>query len=208
MGWISIHAEHYKIVRYDGRHTYQAVDVKKELDEEVFKEEDSLDGSIHYKTLKSAMVGSTYYAAIERTVKITGERKVFAIVCLTSFKTKDGEYFNFSFKDMDETMEPFKYDCPISILKLLTPTDNPSANRWREKCRIQHERKKTLSLHFPLIMTAKYPFASGIKPGDKVNLYWHSWPGGRGYYTDGLHIYKLSTILNNDFEVDAKEGDA
>ena len=206
MGWTSYHAKHYTEAYYDSKHSYQAVDVKKELDEEVFKEEDSLDGSIHYKTLKSAMFGSTYYAAIEKTIKATNERQVFAVVCLTSFNTKD--YHNFSFKDMDETMEPYKYDCPISILKLLTPTDNPSANRWREKCRIQHERKKILSLHLPLIMTAKHPFINGTRPGDKIKLHWHSWPGGRGYYTDGIYSYKRSTILANDFEVDAKEGDA
>ena len=38
-------------------------------------------------------------------------------------------------------MEPYHYECPKSILKLLTPTDNELANEWREKCYEYHKQK-------------------------------------------------------------------
>ena len=88
------------------------------------------------------MRGSTYYAAIRRTDKETGESHVFGCVCLTSVDMKD--YFNFSYKDMEESMGPYNYDCPASILDLLSPTDNEYALNWRQKCREKKSSKNTL----------------------------------------------------------------
>ena len=68
------------------------------------------------------------------------ERQVFGVVFLTSTDSKD--YYNFSYKDMDESMGPCYYDCPKGILDLLTPTDSEWANNWRAKCREQLEKKK------------------------------------------------------------------
>lgn len=59
---------------------------------------------------------------------------VSAIVCRTS---RSRGYYNFSYKNMHENEHPYFYDCPKSILDLLTPTENEAANRWRELC---HER--------------------------------------------------------------------
>lgn len=110
MGWTSYHAQFYK----NGK-----VDRKKELDFE-FGRDDS------FRILKSSMVGSTYYAAVAHGME------VFAVIALTS--TDSNDYYNFSYKEMDETEGPYKYDCPISILTMLSPTDNECALRWRENC--------------------------------------------------------------------------
>lgn len=66
----------------------------------------------------------------------TGE--VFAMVSLTS---RDGEWL--MWKEMHEADHPYYYDCPKSILNLLTPTDNKNANEWREGCIKYQEEKKT-----------------------------------------------------------------
>ena len=42
---------------------------------------------------------------------------------------------NFGLKYLDETCGPYAFDCPESILNLLTPTDNEYANNWRKQCR-------------------------------------------------------------------------
>lgn len=89
-----------------------------------------------WKVLKSVMVGSTYYAAIERTIFETGEKVIYATVCLTSIENNQIWY-----KDMSEDMGPYKYDCPLSILSLLSPTDNKYALEWRKQCRIQVDKK-------------------------------------------------------------------
>lgn len=61
-----------------------------------------------------------------------GKREVIAIVCALDYNPKSD--CNFGYKDMDETMGPYLYDCPERILKLLTPTDHEYAKKWREKC--------------------------------------------------------------------------
>lgn len=121
MGWTSYNANFYK----KGK-----VDRKAEIDNLW-----NNDSSKKFKVLKSAMVGSTYYGAIQV------EDRVFATIFLTSVDMSS--YYNFSYKDMEETCGPFYYDCPISILKLLTDTDNELANQWRQKCWEKHEAKKT-----------------------------------------------------------------
>ena len=126
MGWTSYHATHYK----NGK-----VDRKAECDEKFNWADDYREVSV----LKSAMVGNTYYAAVKATKDEFSQ--VHAVVCLTSTDSKD--YFNFAYKDMDETMGPFKYDCPKGILDLLSPTDNEYALEWRKACRENLARKKS-----------------------------------------------------------------
>ena len=110
MGWTSTHA-----IYYDHR---GKIDRKKEI------ESDFSDG---YSVVKSAMVGSVYYGAIRH-----GDA-VFGLVVLTSTDKRD--YFNFSYKMMDETEGPYYNRCPKSILDCLTPTDSEFANQWRARCR-------------------------------------------------------------------------
>ena len=67
-------------------------------------------------------------------------REVFGIVCLIHYMPKD--HFNFGYKDMEESAEPFYYNCPERILNLLTPTTSENATEWRLKCRETIEKKK------------------------------------------------------------------
>lgn len=134
MGWTSYHATHYK----KGK-----IDRKAECDAYF------LEGlnSGYFEVLKSSMVGSTYYAAVKPLKKYGGkdengntiaidipqeEQRVFAVVFLTSTNMRD--YYNFSYKDMDESCGPCQCDCPKGILDLLTPTENEYANVWRKAC--------------------------------------------------------------------------
>ena len=197
MGWTSYHATRFKEVNR-GRKSTMTVDVKREMDEEIFRGWETSDGNC--KLIKSAMYGSTYYGAIQKTNNNTKESEVFAVVVLTSVESN--KFFNLSYKDMDETEHPFYYDCPESILKLLTPTDNENANIWREKCRKRNKDKKVLAKHEPIILTVKAPLLSGHKPGDRVKLHWDGW-GRNWFYTDSVYRYSNKTILNHGFEVDA-----
>ncbi len=87
------------------------------------------------KVLRSALVGnSVYYAAVEQTIA-TGEREVFALICLVRYNPRDREGYIFGYKDMTEGMGPYECDCPVAILDLLTPTDRPYALQWRARCR-------------------------------------------------------------------------
>lgn len=65
----------------------------------------------------------------------TGER--FINLDLMS---RDGEY-GWGYKDMDESMGPYYYDCPLELLDQAGPTPHETAQRWREKVRAMHARK-------------------------------------------------------------------
>lgn len=123
-----------------------------------------------WKTLATAQVGSTVYAAVERLVKATGERYVFAAVMLT--QTDSRSDYNFGWKDLDESMGPYQCDCPERILKLLTPTGNENAIQWRLSCREKRrqvaERKKLLSTIKPgMLLSFMEPFRFCVN-GEKI----------------------------------------
>jgi hypothetical protein len=88
------------------------------------------------KVLRSALVGMrVYYAAVELVRIATGQREVWAAICLVRYNPRDPEGYIFGYKDMDESMGPYECDCPASILDLLTPTDREYAPQWRARCR-------------------------------------------------------------------------
>ena len=211
MGWTSYHAEHYK----NGK-----IDRKAECDAYFLE---GLNRG-HFDVLKSAMVGSTYYAAVKPLKKSGGkdengnyiyvdrhesEQFVFAVVFLTSTDSKD--YFNFSYKDMSEDMCPFQCDCPKSILDLLSPTDNENANEWRKICYENYANKKkykTNSLsRLPVGSVVKVTMSCNTnlyKEGDVVTLtkgYAYglkrpAWFSPRARFTAGL-----MKLLDGHYEV-------
>lgn len=106
---------------------------------EWFKDLYNLEGNgERYEVLDVAIVRlRTLYAAVK--IKETGE--VWAAVYLLGYAPND--YYNFGYKDMDETMGPNESECPERILKLLTPTDSKWANEWRERCWQNIKRRKS-----------------------------------------------------------------
>lgn len=197
MGWTSYAATNYKYV--NGR---KVIDRKAEMDE-LFKEESN--EKYHWKTLKSTMVGSTYYAAIERTELENPENRiVYAAICLTSTDMKS--YCDFSYKDMTEFSGPFKYDCPKAILDLLTPTDNECALNWRQKCRENLDNKKKLSklpIGTVIKFIAPYDMAQ-YKRGDEIivtkKVRSYSRKRTNTFWVDENYYYSTKTI-GNDYEI-------
>ena len=111
----------------------------------------------HHIVIDSALVGGCeYYAAVERTDLVTGDRIVFAGVALVSVSTRDGG--TLAYKDMSENMEPYYYHCPARILGKLTPTEHPSALAWRAGCRAAADRRRA---------DAKCP---ALRPGQHVRF--------------------------------------
>ena len=180
MGWTGIHATYYK----NG-----TVDRKRECD---YYWEGGLNSG-HFKVVKSRMVGSTYYAAVKGLKKCIGknvegeyqysdippsEQKTFAVIFLTSTDMKD--FHNFMYKDMDESMHPYRYDCPKSILDVLSPTDNEYAKEWRRKCYEKIEKQKSpnalKNLPEDTIIQVVLPWDTKYrKEGDVVKLIKEKW---------------------------------
>jgi hypothetical protein len=63
------------------------------------------------------------------------------MVSLLKFR-KDGWQTEMLAKNMSEDMMPYYFDCPKSILDLLTKTDNEHSNEWRKRCYEQLEKAK------------------------------------------------------------------
>ncbi len=80
------------------------------------------------------------YTAVERIDKQTGERRVFAGVTLIQYRKNT--YFNFGVCVMDENMGPYYFNCPESIMAMLTETTHENAVEWREACRANIEYRK------------------------------------------------------------------
>lgn len=96
-------------------------------------------------TLKVLDVAIVKYTQLYAAVEIVKTKQVFAAVYMLSFSPKS--YYNFSYKDMDETCGPVISECPERILKLLTPLDEDDqsyAKDWRERCWKRIEKKKKL----------------------------------------------------------------
>ena len=213
MGWTSCHASHYKTIKGN-----KVVDRKAECDA-YFME--GLNRG-HFKVLKSAMVGSTYYAAVQALKKCEGkdendkyvyedipenERKTWAAIFLTSTDMKD--HFNFSYKDMDETVGPYKCDCPKGILDLLSPTESEWANEWRQKCYENIENKKDPSSLSNLPVGAKIkvtmPFDTKYhnKGQEIVLTKCLNWKGNRSAWYKGSMKFTagLMKLLENSYEI-------
>lgn len=112
-----------------------------------------------WDVMQSATVGAVWYAAMRRTDYDTStpdgstrERVTYyGMVCLTERRTPRGsDRTEFAYKDMDETMLPFYYDCPARILDFLdthAPATEGNAQAWRARCRQRlaekNQRNKT-----------------------------------------------------------------
>lgn len=111
------------------------------------------------------LVGTHLWYIAEAT---TGHK----IICLDRIMYSQGEY---GYKAIDETMHPFYYDCPLSLLKQASPvvSEAPApdgalvsadAARWRERVHEHHADTK-----------ARRASVAALKAGDMVHY------GGRSY---------------------------
>lgn len=203
MGWCSYNAP----IKYRNGKPY--IDRKEECDK-LFNDimvSSSNEKIGEFKVLKSSMVGSTYYAAVKRTKFATETEPeqsiVFAAICLTSTNLKD--YYNFGYKDMDETCGPYKYECPKGILDLLTPTDSEWANDWRQTCRenLANKTKPNSLAKLPIgtviKVIAPYDFGQ-YKKGDEMILTKRRVSRNRSYFCDSRYYYK-NKQLGNEYEI-------
>lgn len=85
----------------------------------------------NWKIIKTALVGSCFWMALH-SLK-TDEK----FIVLYLMEKHDGTY---GYKDMDETMHPFFYNCPVSLLDMTTSPKN-EANPWRIEMRKKYAEK-------------------------------------------------------------------
>ena len=67
----------------------------------------------------------------------------------------------YGYKEISESMHPYYYDCPLSIIKAAGETDNENAKEWRELVFKYHAEKK-------IKVSDKFKPGMKIKYGEKT----------------------------------------
>lgn len=103
---------------------------KDSLRQELTREQPRNNG--YFKTLQSQFRGNTLWCLHE---SYDGEKTVRFIGCYL-FARNDGMW---GYKDMDESMGPCYYNCPVSYIDKATEPINSYAEEWRKKVRLHAE---------------------------------------------------------------------
>jgi len=102
---------------------------------------------------------------------------------------------------MTETMGPYQYDCPERILKLLTPTDNEYALKWRERCWENIRKRKSRPR---LTEGAVIEFAEPISFADgREEKVFQVVNPRRRIFKAGYQLYRISrrTLQNREWQM-------
>jgi hypothetical protein len=103
----------------------------------------------------SSTVRGVFYAA----VRDRADDRVWALVVLVQ---RGRGWFNFTYKEMDETAGPGAYDAPAAVLDALTATDNEWATEWRPACRARLAAKAARPAVKPgALVTFEHPLRFG-----------------------------------------------
>jgi hypothetical protein len=162
----------------------------------------SADSRYSNEVLKSAFVGSTWYAAL-RINRPGVPSKTVGVVFLTSTrgtKEKGDSFGNFCYKDMTEFSGPCEAKCPIAILDMLSPLDETDtfALEWRQRVRDYHDyrnrlqRTKAAALgsHVRLEHPIRYDNGDLVSTGVLVTFNGRRGRKRLGLSNDGL-VYRL-----------------
>lgn len=139
------------------------------------------------------------YCAVKHT-KPDGGSHVFGLVILLHYASKD--YHNFGYKEMDEGMGPYYYNCPPEILDLLSETDNVNALGWRERCRENAKksaRKKKLKDGTLIRLDRQLKFTNG----DRVQEFIYRKVGRKTRLQNpkSKQMYQVTGFRKMDFEI-------
>lgn len=88
------------------------------------------------KSLRHCCKGNVIYILWEITRPDVPVMRFIEVVLMK--KSREG----WGCKKMDETMEPYYYECPISYIEIAGPSKYESAQKWRDEVRLRHEIKK------------------------------------------------------------------
>ena len=181
MGWLWVHKEANE----------KPIDI---LQQDFYCHKDEIEAKIIDYSIK----GNTIYLARQLSNEKTGHKEVYAIVCLCSINNK--EYFNFGYKDMEESMIPCTYDCPKRILNLLTPTDNEFANEWRKKC-LEYQVQKKQKVTPKHGDTIKFNVPIEFNNGDICDKFVLLKYNNKTYFGTHGQYYRISNWKRRDYEV-------
>jgi len=87
-----------------------------------------------HKMIANRVVGNHFWSVVELE---SGQR----FVCLDLMASGGRQGLGWGHKDMDESMHPYYFDCPLSLLDIAGPTNNPASQAWREQVLKHHANR-------------------------------------------------------------------
>lgn len=141
-----------------------------------------------FKCIKDTIVGNVYYAVY------TNGKINFALVY--PFHVRGDEVI---VKEMDEYMCPYYYNMPVSYLKLLSPTDNEYALKWRKKVKETTEaksKKRTTPVYIYVVWRD-----GGYKMYDSLELAVRHAQAEADRYHKAVQVYKVSKSRRRTWNV-------
>lgn len=186
------------------------IDRKRECDRFL---EEHLDHE-RYRIVHASMYCNVYYVAVAETKRMISEngidqyqtipeeqQDVTAIIIATKTESKELIFMNYE----KESDTPICIDCPNSILRLLTDTEDENALKWRELCHKNLKDKRKLlrldglpegtRIQFPSMLT----FTNGVSKGDLITLQ----KINRKWVWNGYRFMKR--YINPDYKILQKE---
>lgn len=123
------------------------------------------------------------FREVYAVAQTNGGPKFCAVILTTNIRDPKGG-LNFGYKDMDEILHPYYYNCPDRILDQLDKTTNFNALRWRHECRRRNSVKKEIAeLTVDDLLVLK-PMLFGNRAGVSCYRKVKRYPGSRvDYYT-------------------------
>ena len=94
------------------------------------------------KTIKSCSVGNNLWCVHEYTNAASEAVRYACLYLIKGGSGRDG----WGYKDVDETMGPYKTNFPYTWLDLLSPIESEYANEWRARVKARGERIKSMKL--------------------------------------------------------------
>lgn len=129
------------------------------------------------------------------------EGQKLAFVCAMFTKWAPRDRYNFGYKDVDESMGPYAYDCPLRMLEGLSEPCSEASAKWRELVRLYHaERANRPKLEFGDVLKFESPLSFGrfqadtfrkVRHGKLKNIF--EVVGGPN---DGAHIRLTAGVLD------------
>lgn len=137
------------------------------------------DGNVRLTTLAHCIRGNCLWIVKEVLNKKVGSAERFIELDLLE-KSKGDDWNGWGYKDMDESMGPYYYSCPVAYLDMVPVVTNQA---WRDQVR-EHAAKKARKLE----LGATYSLIDGCNP---KTLRIISLKPLRGYSADG-RLYRTS----------------
>ena len=87
--------------------------------------------------------GNFLYALVD--IHETAQKPAYKTILVFKMAGGGGSpHYRWGYKDMDESMEPYAYTCPLKFLDAST-CDDPGAVAWRADCREAHAKKAAIA---------------------------------------------------------------